>query len=77
MLLGMFEKIQGVRFVCETVSQAGLTSRSALCRYEGGVIMIKGGCIEGLDWTGGIHIFTKHAVWPIPEDAEQYEGAPP
>lgn len=46
-------------------------------RYEGGVVMIKGGIIEGLDWKGGVHIFTKTAVWPIPEGVEQYEGAPP
>ena len=44
---------------------------------EGGTLSIKAGCIEGLNWTGGIHIFTKTAVVPIPEGAEQYEGAPP
>ena len=45
--------------------------------YGGGVVMIKGGCVEGLDWKGGIHIFTRSAVWPIPDVAEQHEGAPP
>jgi len=46
-------------------------------KYDGGVVMIKGGCIEGLDWKGGIHIHTKTAVMPIPEDAEQFEEGPP
>ena len=41
-----------------------------------GTIIIKGGCIDGLDWTGGTHIFTRTARVPIPEDAEQFEGAP-
>lgn len=45
--------------------------------YGGGKVMIKGGLVEGLDWKGGIHIFTKTAVMPIPEEAEQYEDAPP
>ena len=36
-------------------------------------IKIKGGCIEGLDWAGGTHIFTRSAVVPIPEGAKQYE----
>ena len=44
---------------------------------ERGTITIKGGCIEGLDWTGGIHIYTRTALIPIPEEAEQYEAAPP
>lgn len=44
---------------------------------ERGKIVIKGGCIDGLDWKGGVHIYTRSAVVPIPEDAEQYEGAPP
>lgn len=45
--------------------------------YGGGVVMIKGGLVEGLKWEGGIHIHTENAVMPIPEGAEQYEGEPP
>ena len=43
---------------------------------ERGRVAIKGGCIEGLNWEGGIHIFTRSAVVPIPEGAVQYEAAP-
>ena len=47
----------------------------------GKAVSVKGGVIEGLDWNregkGGIHIWTKRAVWPIPEGVERYEGEPP
>lgn len=64
-------------YFCKKCGVRVMHRRRDANRYEGGVVMIKGGCVEGLDWTGGVHIFTKHAVWPIPEEAEQYEGAPP
>ncbi|KXJ90617.1 Mss4-like protein [Microdochium bolleyi] len=41
------------------------------------VIFVKGGAIEDMDWAGGIHIFTRSAVVPIPARAEQYEAMPP
>ena len=46
-----------------------------------GTVAVKGGCVEGLDWKGpdgkgGIHIFTRSAVVPIPEGAKQFEGPP-
>ena len=43
---------------------------------ERGLVIIKGGCVEGLDWKGGIHIFTRSAVMPIPEGAESFEAGP-
>lgn len=39
-------------------------------------ISVKGGCVEGLDWTGAKHIFARSAVFPIPEGAERYEAGP-
>lgn len=36
------------------------------------VISVKGGCLEGLDWSRAIHIWTKSAMIPIPEGAESY-----
>lgn len=32
-------------------------------------VAVKGGCIEGLDWSKAIHIWTKSAMVPIPENA--------
>ncbi|KAK1781836.1 Mss4-like protein [Copromyces sp. CBS 386.78] len=32
-------------------------------------VSVKGGCIEGLDWSKAIHIWTKSAMVPIPENA--------
>lgn len=43
---------------------------------ERGTVSIKAGCVEGLEWKGGIHIYTRSAVWPIPEGAEQFENGP-
>ena len=64
-------------YFCRKCGVRVMHRRRDVNRYEGGVVMIKAGCIEGLDWTGGVHIFTSTAVMPIPEGAEQYEGAPP
>ena len=36
------------------------------------VVSVKGGCIEGLDWKNAIHIWTKSAMVPIPEDIESH-----
>ncbi|KAI0390620.1 Mss4-like protein [Xylariaceae sp. FL0594] len=36
------------------------------------VVSVKGGCLEGLDWSTAIHIWTKSAMVPIPEGAEAY-----
>ncbi|KAI4860692.1 Mss4-like protein [Hypoxylon rubiginosum] len=40
-------------------------------------VSIKGGCVEGLDWTGGMHIYVRSAVIKIPAEWEQYETVPP
>ncbi|KAI1103705.1 Mss4-like protein [Jackrogersella minutella] len=41
-------------------------------------VSIKGGCIEGLEWTPAMHIFMRSAVIKVPgEWGEQYEGLPP
>lgn len=39
-------------------------------------VSVKGGCVEGLDWKGGKHIFCRSAVVDIPEGAERWEGPP-
>jgi len=36
------------------------------------VVSVKGGCIEGLDWTTAVHIWTKSAMVPIPEGSESH-----
>ena len=43
---------------------------------EKDTVNVKGGCIEGLDWKGAIHIWTKRAVVEIPEGAETWPGEP-
>ena len=40
-------------------------------------VTVKGGLVDGLDWKGATHIFTKSAVVPIPEGAEAFEAEPP
>ncbi|KAI1488424.1 Mss4-like protein [Biscogniauxia mediterranea] len=40
------------------------------------VVSVKGGCIEGLDWRGAIHIWTKSAMVPIPEGSEAHSEEP-
>ncbi|KAI1171553.1 Mss4-like protein [Nemania sp. FL0916] len=47
---------------------------------EGGprpTVSVKGGCVEGLDWTGAKHIFVRSAVLKIPDGWETYEAMPP
>jgi hypothetical protein len=39
-------------------------------------VSIKGGVIEGLDWSGGIHIWTSRAVVPIPHNAPKWRESP-
>lgn len=41
-----------------------------------GTISVKGGILEGLDWSQAKHIWTKRAVVPIPEGVEQWEAEP-
>lgn len=36
------------------------------------VVSVKGGCLDGLDWSRAIHIWTNSAMMPIPEGAESY-----
>ncbi|KAH7321371.1 Mss4-like protein [Stachybotrys elegans] len=38
------------------------------------VVSVKGGCLEGLDWTKAVHIWTKSAMVPIPESSESFSG---
>ncbi|KAI4593562.1 hypothetical protein KJ359_009248 [Pestalotiopsis sp. 9143b] len=40
------------------------------------VVSVKGGCLDGLDWTTAIHIWTKSAMVPIPEGSECYSEEP-
>ncbi|CAK7240658.1 MAG: hypothetical protein STHCBS139747_002104 [Sporothrix thermara] len=46
----------------------------ARCQCGAGknVVSVKGGCLEGLDWRGAIHIWTKTAMVPIPEGSESH-----
>jgi len=37
---------------------------------------VKGGCIEGLDWSNVKHIWCKRAMVPIPEGVERSEEEP-
>ncbi|KAI8951268.1 Mss4-like protein [Xylaria longipes] len=39
-------------------------------------VSIKGGCVEGLDWSGGRHIYVRSAVMKIPDEWETYETVP-
>lgn len=36
------------------------------------VASIKAGCIDGLDWSKAIHLWTNNAMVPIPESAEAH-----
>lgn len=40
------------------------------------VVSVKGGCIEGLDWSKAIHLWTKSAMVPIPEGSETHSEDP-
>lgn len=42
-----------------------------------GSVSVKGGLLEGLDWSKAQHIWTKSAVVPIPEGVRTFEGQPP
>jgi hypothetical protein len=39
-------------------------------------VAVKGGLLEGLDWSGGMHIFCRSAVVPIPEGVKRWEAEP-
>jgi hypothetical protein len=39
-------------------------------------ISVKGGCIDGLDWSGAQHIYARSAVVPIPADSKRWETSP-
>ena len=39
-------------------------------------VSIKGGVIEGLDWSNATHIWTSRAVVPIPDNAEKWRESP-
>ncbi|MCJ1291002.1 hypothetical protein MMC34_002544 [Xylographa carneopallida] len=40
------------------------------------LVSVKGGCIEGLDLSGAVHIWCKRAVVPVPEGVVRWEGEP-
>jgi hypothetical protein len=40
-------------------------------------VSIRGGIIEGLDWSSGEHIYVENAVISLPETAVKHLGAPP
>lgn len=40
------------------------------------MLSVKGGCLQGLDWSRAIHIWTKSAMVPIPESAERFAEEP-
>lgn len=39
-------------------------------------VSVKGGLLEGLDWSDAMHIFCRSAVVPIPEGVKRWEGEP-
>ena len=43
---------------------------------ERDTVSIKGGLVEGLNWKGAKHIYTRSAVVPIPHGVERCDGAP-
>ncbi|KAK4116801.1 hypothetical protein N656DRAFT_787066 [Canariomyces notabilis] len=66
----------------ERLTQTGQTLYCYFCKQCGtrlihttpgkNVVSVKGGCVEGLDWSKAIHIWTKSAMVPIPEGSETY-----
>ncbi|KAI0201468.1 Mss4-like protein [Astrocystis sublimbata] len=40
-------------------------------------VSVKAGCVEGLKWSGGRHIFVRSAVMDIPDGWETYDTVPP
>jgi hypothetical protein len=46
---------------------------------EGGeppTVAVKGGLLEGLDWSNAMHIYCRSAVVPIPEGVKRWEAEP-
>lgn len=39
-------------------------------------VVVKGGLLEGLDWSGGKHIYCRSAVVPIPQGVETWPAEP-
>ncbi|KAF2822866.1 hypothetical protein CC86DRAFT_372663 [Ophiobolus disseminans] len=39
-------------------------------------VSVKAGLLEGLDWSGAMHIFCRSAVVPIPEGVKRWEAEP-
>jgi hypothetical protein len=39
-------------------------------------VAVKGGLLEGLDWTGAMHIFCRSAIVPVPEGVKRWEAEP-
>lgn len=39
-------------------------------------VTVKGGLLEGLDWSGAIHLFCRSAVYQITEGAQMFDGEP-
>lgn len=62
-----FCKVCGVRIMHRTRGEDG---------KEGERVSVKGGVVQGLEWTGGKHIFCRSAVVPIPEGVERWEAGP-
>ena len=46
------------------------------CTKDGKTVRVKSGCIEGLDWSDAVHIWTKRAVVQIPEGAKAWPEEP-
>ncbi len=44
---------------------------------ERDTVSVKGGLVDGLDWSVATHIYTGSAVVPVPENRERYPGTPP
>ncbi|KAK4038530.1 Mss4-like protein [Parachaetomium inaequale] len=62
-----FCKVCGVR-VMHRIREPDGTERET--------VSIKGGLVNGLEWKGATHIYTRSAVVEVPEGVEQWEGAP-
>ena len=39
-------------------------------------VSVKAGLLEGLNWNGGMHIYCRSAVVPIPEGVQRWEAEP-
>ena len=40
------------------------------------VVVVKGGCLDGLDVSNAVHIWCKEAIVPIPDGVERFEEEP-